>query len=275
MSRERQENLEKYQQEMQEPEISLENAELCSEISKYSAEDNEVVFWKKKELEIREKYYGKDSPELGRYYDELSMECLQCTKYKQSLTVCKKTLKIKESYKFSFQELLKTYAIMMNDYMYLNEYEMGLKLGREILNDDRIKEEVSSVYLNEVIINLAYFCRKSELKEEMKKWIEFGLDLSLESCGRNSELTAQMYVEKADELVTDKDEKKVLFMEALTIFLSQSDINESKIQDTFRRLWWCWREESDKPIDEAMKWLEVNMEKEYYIKIKRWKDRQR
>lgn len=40
MSRERQENLEKYQQEMQQSEISLENAELCSRISKYSAEDD-------------------------------------------------------------------------------------------------------------------------------------------------------------------------------------------------------------------------------------------
>lgn len=275
MSRERQENLEKYQQEMQQPEISLENAELCSRISKYSAEDNEVVFWKKKELEIREKYYGKDSPELGRYYDELSMECLQCTKHKQSLAVCKKALRIKINNKFSFRELLKTYAIMMNDYMYLKDYERGLELGREILNDNRIKEEVSSEYLNQVILKLAYICEKLELKEEMRKWIGFGLDLALESCGRDSVLTAEMYVGKADRIVTNKDEKKVLFKEALTIFLSQSDINESKIQDTFFRLWWCWQEESDRPIDEAMKWLEVNMEKKYYVKIKRWRDRQR
>lgn len=60
MSRERQENLEKYQQEMSQPEVSLENAQLCSDIAKYWAtEDNEVVFWKKKELEIRQKFYGK------------------------------------------------------------------------------------------------------------------------------------------------------------------------------------------------------------------------
>ena len=132
MSSERQENLEKYQQEMQQPEISLENAELCSKISKYWATgDNEVVFWKKKELEIREKYYGKNNPQLGRYYDELAMECLECTKFKQSLVVCEKALKVKKSNKFSFQELLKTYAIMIKNYMYLDEYEKGLELGRE------------------------------------------------------------------------------------------------------------------------------------------------
>ena len=204
MSRERQENLEKYQQEMQQPEISLENAELCSKISKYSAEDNEVVFWKKKELEIREKYYGKNSPELGKYYDELAMECSECKKFKQSLAACKKGLKIKKSYKFSFQELLKTYAIMISDYVYLDEYETGLELGREILNDDRIKEEVSSEYLNEVILKFAYICEKLVLKEELKKWIEFGVDLALESCGKDSVLTAEMYVGKADRLVTNK-----------------------------------------------------------------------
>lgn len=270
MSSERQENLEKYQQEMQQPEISLENAELCSKISKYWATgDNEVVFWKKKELEIREKYYGKNNPQLGRYYDELAMECLECTKFKQSLVVCEKALKVKKSNKFSFQELLKTYAIMIKNYMYLDEYEKGLELGREILNDDRIKEEVCSEYLYEIIRTLAYICLRMDLKEEMKKWIEFGLDLALKYCGRNSVLTAEMYVEKADDLVTNKDEKKVLFLEALIIFLNQSDTSDKKILDTFFRLWLCWEGECENPINEAMKWLEKNMETKYYDKMKR------
>lgn len=273
MRRERQENLEKYRQEMSQPEVSLENAQLCSDIAKYWAtEDNEVVFWKKKELEIRQKFYGKNSPELTRYYDELATECLKCTKYKSSLTVCKKALKIKEDHKASFQELLNTYAVMMSNYVHLEEYEKGLELGRAVLNDDRMQKEGSSESLNQVIIELAYSCKKLGLKEEMKKRIEFGLDLAYKSCGRDSALTAEMYVEKADELVRDKDEKKLLLMEALTIFLDQYDINDPKIGDTFFRLWWCWREESDDAIGEAMRWLESNMEVKYYNKVKKWRE---
>lgn len=116
-------------------------------------------------------------------------------------------MKIKEDNKVSFQELLNTYAVMMNNYVHLEEYEKGLKLGRSVLSDDRMKKESSSESLNQVIIELAYSCKKLGLKEEIKEWIEFGLDLALKSCGRDSALTEEMYVQKADRLVTDKDEK--------------------------------------------------------------------
>lgn len=273
MSRERQENLAKYEQDKYEQEISLENAQLCADISKYWAtEDNEVVFWKKKEIEIREKYYGKNNPELGKYYDELAMEYLNCTKYKQSLAVCEKALKVKKLNNFSFEDLLRTYAIMMNDYTYLKEYEKGLELGREILNDNRIKRETVSEALNQIAIKLAYMCGKAGLKEEMGRWIEFELDLVVRSCGEDSVLAAEMYVEKAYEIVKSKDDKLALLKKALIIFVDKCGIDDSKVEDTFFRIWICWRSETDEPIIEAMKWLEKNLEKEYFDKIKKWRD---
>lgn len=69
MPTEHQENLLKYEQEKTEPEISLENARLCADLSRYWATgDNEVVFWKRKEIEILEAYYGEGQKKLGMVF---------------------------------------------------------------------------------------------------------------------------------------------------------------------------------------------------------------
>lgn len=271
MPTERQENLSKYEKEKIEPEISLENAQLCANISKYWATgDNEVVFWKRKEIEILEKYYGKDQKELGRPYDELARECLECQKWKQSLETCKKALKVKEMYQFSFSDFLKTYAIMMNCYNAMNDYEKGLELGRRILNDDRVKNGTASETLNEIISEMLCICYWVNLKEEMCDWVNFGLNLAIKTCGEDSVVAAEMYEEKASFIEESKEEQRILLKKALLIFVSKCDIGDDRIRSTFGQLRRSWEDEADDHAKAALNWLKENMTEEDFHKVERW-----
>lgn len=271
MPTERQENLLKYEKEKIEPEISLENAQLCADISKYWATgDNEIVFWKRKEVEILERYYGKDQKKLGEAYDELARECLECQKWKQSLETCKKALKVKEINQFSFSDFLNTYAIMMSCYSAIDDYKKGLELGRSILNDDRVKNGTASETLNEIVSEMRCLCDGANLEEEMCYWVNLELDLAIKTCGEDSIVAAEMYVEKASFIEESKEEQRILLKKALLIFISECDIGDSRIHNAFGEIRRSWRDETDDTAKTALNWLEENMTGEDFNKVERW-----
>ena len=50
--------------------------------SSHSTDYSDIIYWKKKGLEIREKVFEKKSLQLGKYYDSLAELCVNCGKYK-------------------------------------------------------------------------------------------------------------------------------------------------------------------------------------------------
>lgn len=271
MPTEHQENLLKYEQEKTDPEISLENARLCADLSRYWATgDNEVVFWKRKEIEILEAYYGEGQKELGPYYDELARECMECLKWKRALETCKKALKVKETYQFPFPDFLKTYAIMMNCYNAIQDYKRGLELGRKILNDDRVKNGTASETLNEIVSSMGCICYWAGQKEEMRHWVNFEFDLAVRTCGEDSVVAAEMYEEKASFLEESTEKKRILLKKALVIFVNNCDIGDSRILSTFGKLRRSWEGEAEDPVQAALKWLEEHIAKEDFSQVERW-----
>lgn len=268
---ERQENLEKYQKEKLQPEICLENAKLCDDISKlWASSDNEAVFWKKKAVEIREKFYGKNNSQLAPYYDEAAQFFLEMTKHKASLKTCEKSLKIKMKENDDFTELLKTYAIMMSAYVVLEDYQKGIECGERILNDSRLKDESASESLISIILSLAYMYELTKQETEMKKWLEYGRDLAVKTCGENCVLAADMYLEIAYDIIEDKNEKLELMKRALMIYIDNLGMNNDRSTKAFFWIWRNWSNETDEPIKKAIEWLKENLPESYYREIEKW-----
>ena len=271
---ERQENLEKFQYEKIEPENSLENAELCDNIAKlWATEDREVIYWKKRGLEIREKYYGKSNPKLARYYDDMANEQLECTNYKSSLKMCEKALKIREKNNGGIAEKIKTYSIMMENYSFLNDYENGIKCGLEILNIENITKilKVSSDDLSKIICILSRMYIRCGNKEDAEYWLNYGLKLALEILGEDSIMAADMFSLKATSFSEIKEEKLELLKRTLEIYIDSFGMQNAKSEKPFLWIWHCFDKETKKPISAAPEWLEKNLAGDYYIKIKEWR----
>lgn len=273
---ERQDNLEKFDNERKEPEICLKNAELCDSIAKlWATEDREIIYWKKRGLEIREKYYGKDNPELVKYYDDIANEYLECTNYKSSLKMCKKVLKMKKQNNFNITDMIRTYAIMMEDYSYLQDYENGIKCGVNILNTKNIKEVTQDIAddLSKIIIILSRMYIRVGDKENAQNWLNYGLKLAIEMFGENSIMAADMYSLKATSFLVSKNEKLEFLKKALIIYIDAYGMKNSKSEKTFFWIWHCWEKETDKPISLALEWLEKSILTDYYIQIKEWREK--
>lgn len=271
---ERQDNLEKFNREKKEPEISLENAELCDSIADlWATEDKETIFWKKKGLEIREKYYGKKNLKLATYYDDIANEHLECTNYKSSLNMCKKALKIKEQNNCNFEDVIKTYAIMMEDYSFLEDYENGIKCGVRILNTENITgvlQEISED-LSKVIVLLSRMYIRCGSKKEAEYWLNYGLNLAIETLGEDSVMAADMFALKATSFSESKEEKLELLKKALEIYIESFGMQSTKSEKAFLWIWHCWDKETKKPISMALEWLEKNIDTNYFDKIREWR----
>lgn len=267
MFSERQENIKEY--EAKKTDDLLKNAELCDEIASWGSSDREVIFWKKKGLEIREEIFGKKSSEIGKFYDEMSDIYLYAGTYKQSLKFCKKALKIKEKEQENYFEILKIYTRIIENYYYLSDWEKGISLALHVLSDVRTKEEPISEDIIQIIRVLIFMYRSQGNKEKMWKWIEEGIIIAIKYFGENSIQVAQMYVEKARYL-TDKTEKLKLFKTALEIFLNEIGMYDKRTQRTYRCIWECWEGETKQPIKMALEWLEKNISQEHFIEILNW-----
>ncbi|SHL29422.1 hypothetical protein SAMN02745136_04555 [Anaerocolumna jejuensis DSM 15929] len=271
MNEERKYYLERYEQEREKMENTIGNAELCEKFSSHSTDDSDIIYWKKKGLEIREKVYGKKSLQLGKYYDSLAELCVNCGKYKLAKSMCDKSINVKLLDDTGQSNLLKTYEIMISIYDAMDDYENGIKCGEEALS---LKEVKNQNNYNEVItINKYLSWIFNRLKDEDKRdyHINQALNISVNYFGENSFQAAEIYVEKARFQLKERKEKLELFKKALIIFYENFGFNDRRATRVYRFIWNCWEGNPAESIELANDWLEKNIPKDLYHEIKKWR----
>lgn len=267
MNNERKKNIYKYENEKGDD--LLKNAELCDNISKWSTNDKEVIYWKKQGLSIREKFYGKDSIELTDFYIEISKILLGGGEYKKSLHYCEKALLLKEKCNSSYADILDIYSVMITSYYLADEFDKGIVCGLTALNDVRMKQINSSESVIQIMKHLVFMYEEIGQNDEMKKWLQKGIEKAIEWYGENSVQSAEMYIEKA-RYTDDKVEKLKILKIAFETLLHQVGMYDYRTRKAYRCIWTCWEGATDKPIESALKWLKENLSEKDFSKVYDW-----
>lgn len=272
MGEERSYYLEKYEKERESQENTIKNAELCDQFSKNSSDDRDIIFWKKKGLEIREKVFGKKGFELGDNYDSMAELYMECGKYKSAKLMCEKALNVKLLDETGQSNMLKTYAIMILNYISMDDYENAIKVGEKAL---QIKQVENKNYYNEVIVihkYMAWAYSYSGNETNRNECINQALCIAIKYFEEDSVQAAEMYVEKANFILKEKNDKLELLKKALIILFEHFGFEDDRVTRVYRFIWQCWKEDPD-CILKANEWLEENVPKNLYNEIQRWRMR--
>lgn len=272
MNEERTYYLTRYEKERDDEENTIKNAELCDQFSKNSSDDKDLIFWKKKGLDIREKIYGKKSCVLGSHYDSMAELYLNCGKYKLAKSMGEKALSVKSADETGQSTLLETYAIMALNYLSMDDNESAIELGEKALNIGQAKHQDD--YSEMVTINkyMAWAYSYQDNEEQRDDRINQALDMAIEHFGEDSAQAAEMYIEKANFMLEEKDDKLEMLKRAMIILVEHFGIEDNRVGKAYRLIWQCWKDSPD-CIQIANDWLKENVPEHLYDELQKWRKR--
>ncbi len=121
----------------------------------------------KRALEIREKIYGMDHPDVGKQLNNLALLCLNQGKYDKVEEYYRRSIEIyTKFYGKNDSNVLKTKNNLASAYLREEKYQLAVQLYQEILTDSQLTTPRDSAILITVFKNLGALYRRQSLYEQ-------------------------------------------------------------------------------------------------------------